>query len=91
MDVAMVPPELPEKPAGSPVDPGWIPGGSPVDPRWIPGGFRLNPRIGKSPIQISSKLHRYSAVFLIGFWMVFGSLLNSIVDDFLCFLHHFSE
>ena len=25
MDVAMVPPELPEKPGGSPVDPRWVP------------------------------------------------------------------
>jgi hypothetical protein len=28
----------------------------------------------------------FSNRFLIGFWMVFGSLLSSTLDDFLCFL-----
>ena len=33
----------------------------------------------------------FSNRFLIGFRLVFGSLLNSIVDDFLCFWHRFFE
>ena len=33
----------------------------------------------------------FSNRFLIGFWMVFGSLLSSILDDVRCFLHHFFE
>ena len=43
------------------------------------------------PGRTSKKSIFFSNRFFIGFWMVFGSLLVSILDDFLCFLHHFFE
>ena len=56
--------------------------------------FKYSYRSPGSPgIPVSAPLFPtlFSNIVLIGFWMVFGSLLNSSLDGFLCFLHHFFE
>ena len=71
MDVAMVPPELPENPGGSPVDPRWIPGGSPVDPRWVPTKSKDREIAHPNLIKITPIFGSIFDRFLDGLWLPF--------------------
>ena len=71
MDVAMVPPELPENPGGSPVGPRWVPGRARVGPGWVPTKSKDREIAHPNLIKITPIFGSISERFLDCFWLPF--------------------